>query len=235
MFRDITAPYHILESWLYDRAVAPAVTEMILERPHLLAKVIDAMPAEGRLLDAGCGGGQLDVTLARHHPGWCITGLDLSLHQIHRALKRVRKLDGHVQITAASALAMPFRSGTFDGLISICSIKHWPEPEKGLEECLRVLRPGAPLAVLEVDPDYRRGDGRAFVSRQHVPFFLKPAAMAGFMWKIAARSISLKEAESLFSTMPVSDVRAVPVPGMPLWIISARKDWPHIPSKAGQI
>ncbi len=228
MFRDITAPYHLLESWFYDRAVAPAITEMINERPHLLGSVIDAMPEEGRLLDVGCGGGQMAITLARRHPGWRITGVDLSPHQIHRARKRGRNLAGQLQFATASALAMPFRSDTFDGLICICSIKHWQEPVKGLGECLRVLRPGAPLALLEVEPAYRRNDRQAFVARQHVPFFLKPAAMAGFTWKIAARSISLEKVESLFSALPVFDVRTAQVPGMPLWIISARKDGPHI-------
>jgi ubiquinone/menaquinone biosynthesis C-methylase UbiE len=231
MFRDITAPYHALESWFYDRAVARAIADMIDERPDLLRQLIDSMPAEGRLLDAGCGGGQLAIALAGKNRGWWITGVDLSREQIRRAEKRGRKLTERLSFITGSVLALPFEPDTFDGLISVCSIKHWQEPVRGLNECLRVLRPGAPLAVLEVDPDYRGDDGTAFIARQHVPPCLKPLAMAGFKWKIAARSLSFKKAESVFNSLPVSGVQAARVPGMPLWIIRARKDSPGIQSR----
>ncbi len=234
MFRDIIAPYHALESWFYDRAVAPAIAEILEERSDLLGTILGVMPAYDRLLYVGCGGGQLALTLADDHPGWGITGLDLSRDQVRRAMKRGKMLAGQLHFLTGSALALPFESDIFDGLISVCSIKHWPEPARGLEECLRVLRPGSPMVVLEVDPDYDRVDGRAFVARQHVPFILKPVAMAGFSWKIAARSMSVKHVESLFRSLPFSDVTAKPVPGIPLWIISARKERPCIPSKADQ-
>ena len=81
--------------------------------------------------------------------------------------------------------------------------------------------------VIEVDREYRREDGRAFVRRQKVPRFLKPAAMAGFRWKVAARSLSMSEASSLFNAMPLSDIKAAPLPGMPLWMVTARKPDPH--------
>lgn len=223
MFREITAPYHVLESWFYDRAVAPAIDEMIEERPHLLRPFLKAMPADGRLLDVGCGGGHLAIGLARNHPAWRITGIDQSRNQVARAKKRSPETGARLHFLAGTALALPFKNDAFDGLISVCSIKHWPDPARGLEECLRILRPGGPLVVMEVDPDYSRDDGRVFVARQHVPFFLKPAAMAGFRWKIAARSMPLKDAESLFTGLPASRVRAAPVPGMPLWMISAVK------------
>lgn len=224
MFRDITAPYHFLESWFYDRAVAPAIVEMLDERPVLLQKVLDAMPARGRLLDVGCGGGQLLIDLALRHPGWTVTGLDLSRDQVRRAEKRARGSGGRITFITGSALDMPLPAGAFDAVISLCSIKHWPDRVRGLKECLRVLRPGGALAVLEVERDYRREDRREFIARQKVPRILKLAAMAGFAWKIAARSLSIQEAVALFASLPVSGIEAHPVPGMPLWMISAGKD-----------
>jgi ubiquinone/menaquinone biosynthesis C-methylase UbiE len=224
MFRDITAPYHAIESWFYDRAVAPAVNEMIEERLDLLVPLIDAIPEYGQLLDVGCGGGQLAISLARRYPGWRITGLDMSRDQVRRAQKRGRGLGGRVQFITGSALAMPFKPAAVDGLISVCSIKHWQEPGKGLEECLRVLRPGGHLVVIEVDRTYRRDAGRAFVARQHVPGFFRPIAMFGFKWKIAARSLSMDEALALFRTLQVTVIGANTLPGMPLWMIIAKKE-----------
>ena len=77
--------------------------------------------------------------------------------------------------------------------------------------------------VIEVNRDCRREDGRAFVRRQKVPRFLKPAAMAGFRWKIAARSLSIHDAKPLFSALQLSDITASALPGMPLWMVTARK------------
>ncbi|HOT47314.1 MAG TPA: class I SAM-dependent methyltransferase [Spirochaetota bacterium] len=223
MFRDITAPYHALESWLYDRAVAPAIYEMLEERPRFLRPLLKAIPSDGRLLDVGCGGGHLAINLAAANPCWHITGLDLSADQVRRARKRSPDPSGRLCFMAGSAMSLPFADDSFDGLISVCSIKHWPDPARSLKECLRVLRPGCPLVVMEVDPDNHRDDRRAFVARQHVPCFLKPVAMAGFRWKIAARSMPLKDAELLFTALPVSRVKAGPVPGTPLWMIRAVK------------
>jgi Methylase involved in ubiquinone/menaquinone biosynthesis len=224
MFRDITAPYHTIESWFYDRAVAPVVTEIIEKHLDLLKPFLDAIPEDGRILDVGCGGGQLAISFARQHPGWRITGLDLSRDQARRAKKRGRGLGKQVQFVIGSALAMPFKPETVDGLISVCSIKHWHEPGKGLAECLRVLRPGGALVVVEVDREYHRDDGRAFVARQYIPGYFRSIAMYGFKWKIAARSLSKDEASALFNTLPVSITRAFTIPGMPLWMITAKKE-----------
>jgi ubiquinone/menaquinone biosynthesis C-methylase UbiE len=223
MFRDITAPYHAIESWIYDRIAAPAVTEMIEKHLDLRGPFLEAMPEQGRLLDVGCGGGQLAIALARRHPGWRVTGLDLSRDQVRRAELRGRVLGGQALFLRGSAMEIPLEQDAFDGLISVCSIKHWPDPGKGLTECLRVLRPGGSLVVMEVDPDYHPEDGRSFVARQRVPSWLRPVAMAGFKWKIAARSLMMDEALALFSGLPAEGVTAGKPAGMPLWMITARK------------
>ncbi|MBP7735321.1 MAG: class I SAM-dependent methyltransferase [Spirochaetes bacterium] len=222
MFSDIYAPYHPLESWFYDSAVAPVISESIDMNNDLQFQFMRSMPETARILDVGCGGGHLAASLAGRHPGWRITGVDLSVHQVRRALKRCGVLDEQTRFVAGSALALPFRSGSFDGLISVCAIKHWPEPARGLAECLRVLRPGGTLAILEVDRNRGGDDERAFVARQRVPFFLKPFALAGFKWKVAARSLTMDEGVELFKGTAAA-IRTYTMPGMPLWMIIARK------------
>lgn len=231
MFSDIYAPYHPLESWFYNSAVAPVVAKTIDRNGDFLAQFIRSIPENGKVLDVGCGGGHLAAILAGKHAGWRITGIDLSVHQIRRAMNRCRGMDDRTVFVAGSALSLPFNSGTFDGVTSVCSIKHWPEPARGLEECLRVLRPGGTLAVVEVDRNHGRDDERAFVARQHVPFFLKPFALAGFRWKVAARSLTAREGISLFKDIPAAETESYEIPGMPLWMIIARKGTSRVTSQ----
>lgn len=81
----------------------------------------------GRVLEIGSGRGTL-AGLAR---GW--VGVDLA----HAAGRLARG-----PFAAASATALPFRDGSFDGAWSVAVLEHVPEPERALEELRRVLRPG---------------------------------------------------------------------------------------------
>ena len=45
---------------------------------------------------------------------------------------------------------------------------------KGLAECVRVLRPGGQLLVVEADRGCRFNDARAFVSRWRLPKAMRP-------------------------------------------------------------
>lgn len=51
----------------------------------------------------------------------------------------------HKPFVVASATSMPFRSGSFDAIWTVYVFEHVPEPEMGLQELWRVLRPGGYL------------------------------------------------------------------------------------------
>ena len=161
LFSDMTARYSSLEAWAYDRLIAPAVMDM---RDAVVDDYLADLPQGARVLEVGCGGGQLAHAVLEQRPDLSWVGLDLSTDQIERARKRNA---GHpnAELVVGNALALPFPDQCFDATVSIASIKHWPDQSKGLAECVRVLRPGGLLLVVEADRGCRFGDARAFVSR----------------------------------------------------------------------
>jgi SAM-dependent methyltransferase len=111
-------------------------------------------PAGARVLEVGCGPGQLSLRLARQH-GLEVTGLDLDPAMIARAQaatdrpgtgeRRPSFLVGDV-----AALAFPDRS--FDLVVSTLSMHHWADPAAGLAEIGHVLRPDARALVWDLRP-----------------------------------------------------------------------------------
>lgn len=95
----------------------------------------------GRVLDAGCGGGGMPLSLAeeaRH-----VIGID-PINRFGNAgvrLARERGL-GTLQFALADGMALPFCSQTFDLVLSHAVIEHVADAPLYLRECARVLAPG---------------------------------------------------------------------------------------------
>lgn len=222
--KSITAPYTAVESWVYDRVVAEAVAEM---RDALWSELSEGMPQDERILDVGCGGGQIALALARDRAWAEVTGLDLSHDQIERAEQRARQaeLGGRVRFVQGSALDLPFPDEAFDAVLSVASIKHWPDQARGLAECVRVLAPGGKLVVVEADRGCRLEDAAAFVARFRIPRLLRPLALAAFRTWVAGQSLDLEEARALMAAHSFAEHRVERIDGTPgLLLLGVKAD-----------
>jgi 2-polyprenyl-3-methyl-5-hydroxy-6-metoxy-1,4-benzoquinol methylase len=97
---------------------------------------------EGRILDAGCGGGGMPLSIAeeaRH-----VVGIDL-VDRFRDAGTRLASERGMTNLAFAQAdgQSLPFRSGAFDAVLSHAVIEHVADASRYLRECGRVLKPGA--------------------------------------------------------------------------------------------
>jgi ubiquinone/menaquinone biosynthesis C-methylase UbiE len=104
----------------------------------------------GRILDLGCGTGR---NLPLYGTGVGPVGLD----PCRESLLAARRRAPGVPLVRARAEGLPFRSGTFDTVVSglvFCSVGDVPS---GLAEVRRVLGPGGVLRMLE----HVRARGRA--------------------------------------------------------------------------
>ena len=129
----------------YD-AIAETYDEQRDDEPPetvLLDSFLDRLPADPRILDAGCGGG--GPITGRLAARATVAGLDFSRSQLDLARGRLPE----TAFVQGDLTALPFRDDAFDGLVSAYAVIHvpWDEHATVFEEFHRVLRPSAPLLV----------------------------------------------------------------------------------------
>ncbi|MFN3928178.1 MAG: class I SAM-dependent methyltransferase [Thermoflexus sp.] len=96
----------------------------------------------GQVLEIGFGPGHLLAAMARR--GLRPVGIDLSFAMARRARRRV---DRSVPLVQGRAQALPFRSGSFDTVVTTFPAPFIREPATW-REAARVLRPGGRFVVL---------------------------------------------------------------------------------------
>jgi len=106
--------------------------------------------AAPRVLDVACGTGRFLDQLHVALPHARLFGLDLSAPYLKFARERL----GHVpdlSLVVDNAEAMPFADGAFDAVTSVFLFHELPSDARRnvLAECLRVLRPGGLLAIVD--------------------------------------------------------------------------------------
>ncbi len=96
---------------------------------------------DGRVLDAGCGGGGMPLSLAEEAAQ--VVGIDPAerFQDAGARLGRERRV-GNLHFALADGMALPFRTGTFDLVLSHAVIEHVADAPLYLRECARVLAPG---------------------------------------------------------------------------------------------
>ena len=96
---------------------------------------------KGRILDAGCGGGGMPLSLAEEAA--LVVGIDPA-ERFQDAGVRLGREKGlnNLQFALADGMALPFPKGTFDLVLSHAVIEHVADAPLYLRECARVLAPG---------------------------------------------------------------------------------------------
>jgi SAM-dependent methyltransferase len=122
---------------LVDRLVALTVAVRWRSRPG------------SRVLDLGCGTGELSRSLAA--AGLRVTGCDISPQMLRRARDR-GGCAGWVRL-APGWRRLPFASAAFDVVVAASVLEYVGDPAAVLRECARVLRPGG--VMLYTVPDLR--------------------------------------------------------------------------------
>jgi len=131
-----------------------AITGLVTGHEALAGKLISpaGFDVRGcrRILDAGCGNGRYSRLLLRQADADAVmTGFDYSQQMLHRARKRLA--DGRATHVAADLTRLPYADESFDAIVCGWVLEHLPDPELGLRELARVLRPKGKLLLLTTE------------------------------------------------------------------------------------
>jgi ubiquinone/menaquinone biosynthesis C-methylase UbiE len=142
---------------------------------------------------------------------------------VRRAAARAAQAGIKARFVDGSALDLPFADGTFDAVLSVASIKHWPDPARGLAECARVLRAGGHLLVIEADRGCRLDDARRFVDGWRVPRAARRLLLPLFRTYVAGQAFDLDEARGLLAGAALDEARVERLEGLPALVLRGRK------------
>lgn len=103
-------------------------------------------------LDLGCGPADIPVRLAAAVPGLTIVAVDGSAPMLALARRRLGSTDERcrVHLVRARIPSLPFSDRTFDAVVSNSLVHHLAEPRRFWAECLRLVRPGGLIHVMDL-------------------------------------------------------------------------------------
>lgn len=173
---------------VYDRLTAPLERRALARWRRALWALAPgspgaADPSEGpQAHDAPAGPAPLGLEIGagtganlRHYPpGARVVATDISVAMLREARRKLDEAPAgtEVWLVAADASHLPFRDGTFEWAGETLVFCEVPDPVAGLGEVARVLRPGAPLLMLEhVRPGGWLGRAADLVTRMTGPLW----------------------------------------------------------------
>lgn len=163
------------------------------------AKVIAVLdragvPVRGRVLDAGCGGGGMPLSLSEEAAS--VVGIDPAPRFVDAGVRLGRERGRtNLHFAQADGMALPFPDRTFDLVLSHAVIEHVPDAPLYLRECARVLAPGGHV-YLSTAPYLSFAGAHLPRLKLQVPLHLlvgRRAAFATFRYLATHAAWALKE------------------------------------------
>jgi ubiquinone/menaquinone biosynthesis C-methylase UbiE len=114
----------------------------------LAVQALDIQPND-HILEVGFGGGVALYKILKNIHGGFVAGIDYSPDMVKRGKSKFQKpiASGTMTLVEGNVASMPFNDTSFDKVCTVNTIYFWPDPTVGLEEILRVLKPGGQLVI----------------------------------------------------------------------------------------
>jgi len=104
-----------------------------------------------RVLEIGCGTGNLLLAVARRRPSTQLMGIDPDPAALRRARRKADRAGLPIRLDRAFAGELPMSDGSVDRVLSSFMLHHLDDEEKAraMGEARRVLRPGGELHLVD--------------------------------------------------------------------------------------
>ena len=142
-----------------------------------------------RVLEIGCGTGNLTILAKRLYPSADILGIDPDPQALSRAREKAHRAGLFIEFHQAFSEQLSFSDASFDRVLSAFMFHHIQPASKlpALRQICRVLKPGGSLHLVDFqEGEHPRGGHLAFVPHPHkesrfhyaIPHLLREAGFA---------------------------------------------------------
>jgi ubiquinone/menaquinone biosynthesis C-methylase UbiE len=166
------------QEWDKEKAESHArwakMTSRLIYAPFARKIVESLAPLESgsTIVDLGTGPGILSIELNKLLPQAKIIGVDLSSEMLEIARKNADEAGAsNYETRLGKAEEIPIESNSVNLVVTQSSLHEWEDPQKGLSEIFRILKPGGGLIL----KDYNR----AWLSKWKRPLFKFLLTMMG--------------------------------------------------------
>lgn len=103
-----------------------------------------------KVLDVSCGRGIFACYYVKNF-GAKVTGIDISSDMIQSSRNRAKKegVEDSTEFKVANSLDLPFPENSFDIVVNECAVGLTSDPQKCLNEMMRVTKPGGTIIIHE--------------------------------------------------------------------------------------
>ncbi|HIK33296.1 MAG TPA: methyltransferase domain-containing protein [Oscillatoriales cyanobacterium M59_W2019_021] len=141
--------------WANPNTADGSDEDFALAAERLAQRVCDAAGATDglRLLDCGCGFGGTIASLNDRFSNMELVGLNIDGRQLDRAREQVQPCNGNtIEFVQGDACQLPFADNSFDVVLAVECIFHFPSRDRFFQEARRVLKPGGKLTLCDFVP-----------------------------------------------------------------------------------
>ncbi len=172
---------------------------------------LEKFDPSGKLVDIGCGSGNLIVKIAKKIPSLELVGIDISNEILELAKQRAIKesLGKKIDFKTGTVEELPFPDNSVDFIVSTLSLHHWLNPEIVFKEINRVLKEDGNFLIF----DFRRDSRKiyygflAFITKVVAP---KPLKKIKEPLGSMLASYTIKEAFDLCSVANLQNIETDP-------------------------
>jgi SAM-dependent methyltransferase len=174
---------------------------------RMLAEVLRGLAVPAVILDVGCGDGSALAAAKAHNPAHLFAGLDWSAGALRQAQS------GGLTVIRATVTGLPVADGAADVVIMSELIEHLVDPDAGIAEARRVLRPGGSLLLST--PNLAAWYNRGLLAAGIQPVFSEVSlhGVFGRPGRVVAGHLRLFTRRALTEFLTASGFRCVAVTG----------------------